>query len=409
MKFIHPLTFFKSLPLLKQALILFGIVAVISIASFVAIVSIFRPEDSLIESLPINVPFISTPSSKDDAPPDETAQNDTGATSQDQPGQTNSSANPAPSSSSSPATAPSPPAGGGDDSSNSGSGNNDGSDDEKDAEPETFSWPSASNTGPRSAPNKVYNNEFGSDYGATAYRITTDGAVIEGYTINRCVVIFANNVTIRDSVVTCAHNIAAIWPNGASNTTIEYNEIIGAPITDPSAAGFICSNTCTAKRNKISGTADGIKAGSNSTIIENYVGQLRGGTTSSGGTHNDGMQIEGSGIANVVIKNNTIDHDCNSQDSGSCNTAIWIQGTVSNMTIDHNYFKKWQSYFVVRGNGSNVTGIKVINNVFQIGGVSGTKIAFTGGATASKIACNINSDNTAVTDAGNQSSPCPAT
>ncbi len=271
--------------------------------------------------------------------------------------------------------------------------------------PVSAGWPTAQNTGPLVQPTNVYNNEFGSDYGTTSYRITQAGAVIDGYVINKCLYVTVPNVIVRNSIIKCGGGgISTVWFSGTTGAVIEHNEIIGTNNTNPSGSGVTCSN-CRVHRNRISNTADGIKPGDNAVVTENYIGQLAGGVTNSGPTHNDGIQIEGSSTANVLIRGNTIDHNCQAQNGGACNSAIWMQNGASGVTIDGNYFRQWKAYFIIRGNGSSVNGIRVIGNLFQKDLVSGTPIAFTNGATATEISCNRYSDGTS-TGSNNSMAGC---
>ncbi|MDY7105983.1 MAG: right-handed parallel beta-helix repeat-containing protein, partial [Actinomycetota bacterium] len=216
----------------------------------------------------------------------------------------------------------------------------------------------------------------GDDY----YRITTDGQVLDGIEIDGCIVIEANNVVVRNSSITCGATIPAVWLRSGAGLMVEHNTIRG---TKGSAAGVAGSNMV-ARFNDISGTADGLKVGSNTVVDTNWVHGLWEGMTPSGPTHNDGIQM--SGGSNVIIRNNSISHS-----GPNGNGAVFIKaegGSISNVEIAGNYLVGFG--FTARcANG--VTDCRIIGNTFEVGTPKFHPAALTHGAVG-EIRCNVWSD-----------------
>ncbi len=227
---------------------------------------------------------------------------------------------------------PQPPDGG-------GGGNNDNP--PPDQPPGQTGYPTAVSTGPQTPPLKAY---AGTELGPTAFRIDTPG-VYDGFTFDRCVTIYANDVTISNSVINCRQpDYPAIWfRDGAANGRVIRNEINGIKVGNQSPGiGITCANGCVATQNRIVGPQDGIVLSGGSTAEDNYIGQSRGATTASGPSQHDAIVVtEG----NATISHNTIDNICdsllNQDDAQGCNAAVLTEATAGEVLIDRNYIKRW--------------------------------------------------------------------
>jgi len=236
-------------------------------------------------------------------------------------------------------------------------------------------FPTDSDTGPLSPPSKTYSAADAALYGESVtgeYRITVAGTVLDGYTFDQCIGIYADNVEILNSVINCNNEISAVWVRSGTGAVIQRNTIIGTPSGVPSAAGVFCSD-CTVRLNNISQTADAVKTSENSLIEYNYFGQLRGDSLPApNGTHNDGIQFQSGDT--VTIRLNTFNNDCDitTAQGGGCNTVIFMKsesGPISNITIENNFFENWSSFFIIRATngGSAVDGIIIKDNLFSTG------------------------------------------
>lgn len=211
-----------------------------------------------------------------------------------------------------------------------------------DQPPGQTGYPTVTSTGPAVPPATPF---AGTAFGATAYRIDTPG-VYDGFIFDRCVTIFANDVTIRNSVINCRQgNYPAIWfRDGAANGRVETSAVNGIKIANTSpSSGVDCANNCAATGNRIIGPQVGIRLSNGSTAQGNYIGQLRGSQTNAGPSEHNGIFVT---TGDATITHNTIDNNCdqllNSDDAQGCNAAVLLQGTVGKVTIDANYIKRWQ-------------------------------------------------------------------
>lgn len=237
-------------------------------------------------------------------------------------------------------------------------------------------FPTATSTGPATAPT----NQFaGTEFGATAFRIDTPG-VYENFIFDRCVTIYADDVTIRNSIVNCRQgNYPAIWfRDGAKNGRVENTEINGIKVANQSpSAGIECHNACTATNNRIVGPQTGIIISTGSIAENNFIGQLRGSQTAAGNPS------EHFGIlatdADAVISHNTIYNDCdallNTDDARGCDGAISTGASATTVDVEQNYIRQWQ-WTVFHVQSGTVT---VSNNFF---GTVGVHCIVTGGAVA---------------------------
>jgi hypothetical protein len=187
--------------------------------------------------------------------------------------------------------------------------------------PSAAGFPDASNTGvPAGSVLKVVtgNQVF-----------TTDGQVIDGLDVHGKVLIKANNVTLKNSIVRgpaagACQNGAAIETTG-TGIVIQDVEVLTEHPTACLDGVWTLASTVTISRANIHGGVDGVKTGSNILIQDSYIHDMQwfASDPNQGGgeTHNDGVQTF-AGESNVTLRHNTIDlsgtKDGNSawQDSG---------------------------------------------------------------------------------------------
>jgi hypothetical protein len=191
-------------------------------------------------------------------------------------------------------------------------------------------YPNASCTGvPAGTPLTVVN-------GNKTY--STSGQVISGLDIHGKVIINANNVTLKNSIVRgpaaggCS-NGAAIETTGMG-IVIQDVEVLMENPTACLDGVWTFGSTVTILRANIHGGVDGVKTGSNILIQDSYIHDMQwfASDPNQGGgeTHNDGVQTF-AGETSVTLRHNTIDLST----TNNSNSA-W-QGSGYNSRAENNY------------------------------------------------------------------------
>jgi hypothetical protein len=129
--------------------------------------------------------------------------------------------------------------------------------------------------------------------------VSRSGAVVEGKDIRGCVVVAANNVTIRRSKVTCIDGYGiGSFPEyySGGGLVIEDVEVDcgNGPATAIGYYGLI------GRRLNIHGCENGFDIDDDVTVVDSYIHDMR--STDTG--HTDGVQLAGG--SNIVIRHNTI-------------------------------------------------------------------------------------------------------
>ena len=153
--------------------------------------------------------------------------------------------------------------------------------------PSSGGWPDATNTGvPAGTTLTAYTGPL---------TITTAGTVIDRRKITGCVVIKANNVTIKNSLLQtngCFFNVLS--DNGNTGLVLQDVEIDGQGNSTGDSAvngsGFTCL------RCNVHGTVDGFKAGTNVVIQDSWIHDL----VIQGDSHNDGIQSLGTTSLKII-------------------------------------------------------------------------------------------------------------
>lgn len=142
---------------------------------------------------------------------------------------------------------------------------------------------------------------------------SANGQVISGLDVHGKVIINANNVTLKNSIVRgpaagVCRNGAAIEANG-TGILIQDVEVL---MENPTAClnGISTIDSVTILRANIHGGVDGVKTGSNILIQDSYIHDMQWFASDpnqgGGATHNDGVQTS-AGSKNVTLRHNTID------------------------------------------------------------------------------------------------------
>lgn len=191
--------------------------------------------------------------------------------------------------------------------------------------------------------------------------ITAAGAVIDGKTINRTLLIRAGNVTIKNCKITVNDNWG-IDAEGAKNPTIQNCTITGPGKSGNGNSAILGAGTFL--RNNCSLFSNGITLMNGaSTAKGNYIHDL----AAAGEPHNDGFSVQG-GQNGVLIEDNVVLAN-DTSDIIICDDF----GSVDNVRVNHNYLGGTPGinvYSVARHSadkGWHVKGVSITNNVIVKG------------------------------------------
>ena len=211
--------------------------------------------------------------------------------------------------------------------------------------PTLAGWPDASNTG---VPSGTALATVSGDL-----TIKTSGTVVSGKDIHGCVNVQANNVTIKNSRITCPGAYGIRGFNGGTDYTglkIQDSELDGQ---NSGFSGVGYSNF-TALRLNIHGFENGFALGANVTIQDTYVHDLK---LADGGHPDDIQTVDGGD--NYVIEHNTLIAPVTNSAIALCCTS---GDMVSNVLIDNNYLAGggWTLYCPRQ----STPGVRITNNKF---------------------------------------------
>jgi hypothetical protein len=189
--------------------------------------------------------------------------------------------------------------------------------------PPPSAYPDASNTGP-TGPLVESTGSF---------TVTVPGTVIQNRKINGCILIEANNVTIRNSEINC-DGIAGVWNRGTtySGLLVEDSEIECGH--KPEQTG-ISNTNYTIRRSELFGCENILWAQRNVVIEDNYIHDtIPCCIWPEPKPHTDAIQIP-SGAGNIrIVHNRVYGGYINQSDFG--NAAITMGGNVSGIVVDNN-------------------------------------------------------------------------
>jgi hypothetical protein len=206
-------------------------------------------------------------------------------------------------------------------------------------------WPGPNNTGvPAGTTLTAYT-------GPTT--ITVDGSVIDSKLVTGCIVIEANNVTIKNSRLQsngCYFNI--LDNNGNTGLKLTDVEIDGQ--TNTTSDSSIGGDNYTCLRCNIHGTTDGAKAGDNVVFRDSYIHDLAITSTS----HNDSIQSLGTNSLQII-------HNTLISKSGSNSAIILSTGSASRMrnVLMQRNLAGGGGYTIYGGYGAGTDDLSRVSNV----------------------------------------------
>ncbi len=218
--------------------------------------------------------------------------------------------------------------------------------------PPSGEWPDASNTG---VPDGVTLTNY-----TGPSKITTPGTVIDGKKVTSCLVIEANDVTIKNSLLQsdrCFFNVLS----DNRNTGLKLTDVEIDGLNNRAGDSAVNGDNFTCTRCDIHGTVDGFKAGSNTIIQYSWIHDL----AMSADSHNDGIQS----LDTTSLK---ILHNRIIAPAGSTSAIILSTGSASdmrNILIDNNLlgggaYTVYGGYLAGRDQLSKVSNISIKNNRF---------------------------------------------
>jgi hypothetical protein len=213
------------------------------------------------------------------------------------------------------------------------------------AEPSSGDFPNASNTGVRAGTTL-------SNYTGPA-TITTAGTVIDSKKITSCLVIRADNVTIRNSLIQsggCFFNVLA----DNDNTGLKLTDVEIDGLGNTRGDSAINGGGLTCLRCDIHGTVDGIKPQDDVVIQDSYIHDL----TMTADSHNDGIQSLGT-TSLRILHNSIVIED------GSTSAIILSTGSaraMRNIQIDGNLLGGG-AYTVYGGYRAGVDSLSKVSNI----------------------------------------------
>ncbi|MXG89964.1 hypothetical protein [Nocardioides flavescens] len=190
--------------------------------------------------------------------------------------------------------------------------------------------------------------------------VTKPGTVIDGLDIQGCLTVQANNVTVKNTRITCTNPSrarAVRMTSGAKGLLITDSEVNGTGTTDIG----IEASSAVIRRVEVSNVNDGIRIGNDILIEDSWVHDL----TRLGSGHPDAVQ--GISAQNVVIRDNTLNpRNYTTGDLG--NAAIMLGSEAGtklsrNVTITGNFLDGGNYSLNVSGS-ITASALEVRDNIF---------------------------------------------
>jgi hypothetical protein len=230
--------------------------------------------------------------------------------------------------------------------------------------PGAAGFPSAADTGPLTAPTQVWPQA-----GNGTWIVVSQNA--DGFIFNGCVKTAGPGIRITNSEIRGNCTTSILYDEGGGGI-FEHNNIFDVGHQGASTIG--CGTASRFFRNNAMGAADGVKEGTNCQIIENYIHNLDEYDTGAGGTHNDGVQIEGGGTTGMLIQKNTFENTCGKATvvGQGCAGVVFINNGAAGNTVDGNYVKRWDGpnagfIFHTAAGGTN----EIKNNFVECANITG--------------------------------------
>ena len=213
---------------------------------------------------------------------------------------------------------------------------------------------------------------------------------VEGVRFTGTIRIGAPNVTLRNVRIVSDRGLAAIDNrDNYPGLVVEWVEVVCIAV-DPRVSAAVLG-TALVRRSDLAGCVDGVVAGSNSSIVENYIHDLLPGEND----FSEGVFIEHD---RVTVRGNTIV----GRDDGTkrFNAAVYVgdgSGPVQDTVVDGNYVDGFG--VTLQLNGAAVTATKLVDNVIGEGHLYGPFLLANGAEHAgngNRAAGNRRPDGTAV-------------
>lgn len=187
--------------------------------------------------------------------------------------------------------------------------------------------------------------------------VTTNGAIIDSKLISGGVVVKANNVTIRNSLIRTSSHNAIQLASGYAGLVVYDTEIDGMGVSGPAVVG----SGYTLRRVNLHNVVEGPRLGSNTTVDRSYIHHL----VRCSSCHVDALQTTGG--SNIVISNNNL-QAYNPDTNDPMNAAFQFGeefSPVRNAVVSGNLMNGGN--YTVNGGGGGTTGAEVTfrNNRFQ--------------------------------------------
>jgi len=185
--------------------------------------------------------------------------------------------------------------------------------------------------------------------------ISRSGTLISGVLVNGCLVVRAENVTIRNSRIVCGKNRPVVALLGSSSgTVISDVELDG---TGHATIGLEAKN-CVAERLNVHDSGDGVHLGTDSLLEDSYVHDL----AQQPELHHDDLQTQkGSTASNIQILHNTLlAYSAGREDNSVYHLG---SGSISDILMTDNYLDG--GHFSIQvDNGPNQDDIVITGNQF---------------------------------------------
>jgi hypothetical protein len=187
--------------------------------------------------------------------------------------------------------------------------------------------------------------------------LTAPGMVVDGLEVHGCITVAADDVVIRNTLVTCGGPYGIRnFSDGRDNHNLLVEDV---EITcgDQASRVAIAFSNYTARRVNVHGCEDGLRAGDSVLVEDSYIHDL----VTRPGSQNDGIQSDGG--QNLTIRHNRIENRF-SQTSAilmSTNTA-----PINHVVVENNLLVGG-GYTIYAGTdvGGPVPDMKVLNNRFS--------------------------------------------
>ncbi|MEV4626120.1 hypothetical protein AB0J90_07505 [Micromonospora sp. NPDC049523] len=181
-------------------------------------------------------------------------------------------------------------------------------------------WPGPANTGVPAGTPLTYSGPLD---------LTVDGQIVSNLDITGPVNVYANDVVIRRSRITCTGRPAIRTFGSATNLLVEDVEIDG----QGQGGGTAYGDNYTLRRVDIHDVVDGPRLGSQTTVIDSWVHDL----AKLPGSHNDTLAT--TGASGILVRHNRLDAYRDSSDDAmnACLALSSTSGPVRDLLFEDNY------------------------------------------------------------------------